>query len=167
MKLATRLIAAATIAIVSTSAFAASDSYLYWMVDNPVNLISGEATTFDYAKVSVDGGQTYLTWYQYGSDSGSEKMYTVDGDGVSTGSAFWGTFEYTPGMNFLFELYNEDGSVAGFLNTPWVSFASIASGTSASGATAYNLTGVVPEPTSGLLALFGLAALALRRRRMA
>ena len=167
MKLATKLIAAATIAIVSTSAFAASDSYLYWMVDNPVNLISGEDTTFDYAMVKA--GDNYLNWYQYdgiSSVSQGTKLWANE-DGRSTEAAYWGTFDYAPGMNFLFELYNEDGSVAGFLNTPWVSFASIASGTSASGATAYNLTGVVPEPTSGLLALFGLAALALRRRRMA
>ena len=110
MKLATRLIAAATIAIVSTSAFAASDSYLYWMVDNPVNLISGEPTTFDYVKVKA--GDNYFNWYQYdgiSSVSQGEMLYTLDGS--STQAAYWGLFDYAPRMNFLFELYNDDDSL--------------------------------------------------------
>ena len=169
MKLTKKIIAATVIALAARGAFAAVDSYIYWMVNDPVNLISGEATTFDYAKVSVDGGSTYLNWYQYNSQTGysasfGDVMPASDG-GTSTPVAYWGLFEYTPGMSFLFELYNEDGSLAGFLNTPWVSSSSIASGSSQSGLTPYVLTGVVPEPTSGLLSLFGLAALALRRRR--
>jgi len=169
MKLTKKLIAAAAIALAANGAFAAADSYIYWMVGSSVyNLISGEATTYSYAKVSADGGSTYLNWYQYNDGVGYSTSYGdqmwANEDG-STPAAYWGVFNYTSEMAFLFELYNDDGSVVGFLNTQWISPSSIANGSSPAGGDPYVLTGVVPEPTSGLLSLFGLAALALRRRR--
>lgn len=171
MKLTKKILTATVIALAAHGAFAAADSYLYWMVDGSVkNLISGEPTTYSYAKVSADGGASYLNWYQYDglagySTSQGDKMYATADN--STIEAYWGIFSYSEEMSFLFELYNADGTIAGFLNTPWVSSSAIANGSDPSGVTAYKLTGVVPEPTSGLLSLFGLAMLALRRRKMA
>ena len=168
MKLTKKIIAAVALAFAAQGVFAA-DSYLYWMVDPSVyNSISQEPTTFDYAKVSVDGGSTYLNWYQYDSLSGysvsqGDKMYASAGGG--TEAAYWGVFDYSPGTTFLFELYNDDNSVAGFMNVDWVNTSAIASGFSTAGVSPFALTSVVPEPTSGLLMLIGMAGLALKRKR--
>ena len=171
MKSIIKFFSMAAIAAFAMSSARAEDSYLYWLVDSSVhNLISGEAATFDYATVKVSGSDTYLSWYNQGSSTANGwQMYVNDAGGTS--AAYWGTFNYTSGSTFLFELWNEvsggDDTLVGFLETPWVSSSSIASGTDASGATPYVLTGVVPEPTSGLMMLLGLAALALKRRKQA
>ena len=166
---AIKMLAVLSFAFAAFAANAAADSYIYWMVsDNVYNLISGEPTTYDYVTVKANGSDTYLCWYNQGSSVNEGSSMYIDESGAGTSAAYWGKFEYSPDTTtFLFELWNEDGSLAGFLNTPWVPSSAIASGETPTGGTVYTLTGVVPEPTSGLLSLFGLAALALRRRRRA
>ena len=141
----------------------AYDNYFYWMVDD----------TGDYswvwtgARISGDNGDTYLaladSWF---NDIGYE---------ASKADAEVGVFSsYTIGSSYLVELLWGDVAVAK---------ATVASGSiQSSGSTTTDLsmapkdpfrvgsftaTGVVPEPTSGLLSLFGLALLAIRRKKVA
>lgn len=163
------LVIAATLAITASGAFAAADSYLYWMVDKSVhNLISGESTSYSYATVSLDG--TYLS--PYVGETASSTYGVGANQDRSTTPYYWGVFE--SGNTFLFELWNYvqggDDTIAGFRYVPYSelsAYIATTGGQSTPLSTPYGLTGVVPEPTSGLLMLFGLAGLALRRRKMA
>lgn len=166
MKITKTLIMTAVAMLTAHGAFAV-DSYLYWMAsDSIVNYLAVErgdnsVQQWKYAMVSYDGN--YLTMWNGSQDTGLKE---IDFEDATAHGSWWGSFAYTAGSSFLFELYNDEGLV-GFLNTPWVDSSAIASGAGAAGATPYTLTGVVPEPTSGLLSLFGLAVLALRRRKLA
>ena len=90
----------------------------------------------------------------------------ISADDAKQGGSYWGAFEYDASKPFVFELLGSDAStIVGYLSTTWVPSSAIASGTNPSGATPFMLTSVVPEPTSGLLMLLGVAGLALKRKR--
>lgn len=162
------IVIAAALAITASGAFAEADSYLYWMVGNNVNLISGQPTPFDYATVKLD--EEYL--YPYSGDTQLPQRGISANESGGTAAAYWGMF--SEGDTFLFELWDYvDGVNDVMTGYREISYSSLASyirtvGTQASpSASPYVLNGVIPEPTSGLLSLFGLAALVLRRKRMA
>ena len=58
------------------------DSYLYWMVSDDMKYVweapdkPGTPVTYDYAKISADGGDTYLTFY--GTDGELPGVDTLD-----------------------------------------------------------------------------------------
>ena len=176
MKTTTKMMAFAAVLLAATAAKAAGDSYIYWMVDSQVkDYWTHDVITWDQAKVkalSSNGSDSdkYLTWwYSDGTavtaDSGLEAIGPqTDG---SSADLYWGAFDSGEYTSFLFELYYGGDLVAYSSAYQWISPDSIVSGTNASGAEVMRLSTVVPEPTSGLLSLFGLAALALRRRRRA
>lgn len=150
------IFAAVLTALVSLSG-RAEDSYLYWMFDN---YDTGYA--FDSARIGVvtDGKDTeYLSiglgeGYKAGNGSVSFlEMYTK----VSTSGT-------SDGRYFLLELLNGESVsyVSDLVNWGAASVVS-SSGMSSGSPTAFTVA-AVPEPTSGLLLLFGVAALALRRR---
>ena len=154
----------------------ANADLLYWMVDSPTESWTepGTATPiyFAYATVSADG--TPLTAYDQGGDTGGELLEVsspdpVTGNGTGTGAAYFGSFEYAPNLNFLVELWNADDERVGWQSYRASDIAdSIFGGDDprgGSGATPLAVSEVVPEPTSGMLILLGLAGLALRRRR--
>lgn len=159
-------------AVVAVAAQADIDSYFYWMLDTPMQYgagagetLNGSEVSYTYAKVSADGGDNYLTLYTTKGSTGSELLAAgqrgvagfSSGDSVST---------------FLIELYSWNSGSSEKVG--WTTLAYNQAGdyirsdvTAPGSSTYYNVTGVIPEPTSALLSLFGLAALALRRRKMA
>jgi len=144
------------------------DSYLYWMVsetatysDAAGGTLPGTQVNYDYAKISADGGGTYLSFYGTTGDLG---VNTLDKgkDGVVG-------FASSPAFSsFLVELYSDGSSErVGWATIPYntamqYAFSDI---TKQKLASLYTVTQAIPEPSSGLLLLLGMAGLALRRRR--
>ena len=165
----------AVVAVAMFCGSAAAD-YLYSMVKDAYYYFNGESADFDYPKVKGDGND--LDFYGAGeSDSLGSKIYSDPSDSNSSYGApkDAGFYVYDPTSSyqtFLFEMFNEGSSE----RVAWQEFSrdtlltqgNIYDSTSdLSGYNALVVSSVVPEPTSGLLSLFGLAALALRRRKRA
>jgi len=142
----------------AAAAFAAP-SYIYFQVDQ----MGWTDYAFDYATVrtatdalKIDGGDYY-------------KLYSA-ADKMTTGEAYAGTFDSAYTGDLIFELWLEDDlsgqlvSSATYKSTAWKDHAY--ADMSQSGAVAMTVT-AVPEPTSAVLLLLGVAGLALRRRRLA
>lgn len=152
-----------------------SDQYFYWSV-------SDAETAFSYAKLAyalTDGGlKDYLTI----SDTGARAVAPAgDGDtGTTTESVFsrldssylaesksWSDYA------FAVEIYNSTGTLIGLSET--FAYGDILANLYEYGGLQYigedGVTpkgisvGMIPEPTSGILLLLGLAGLALRRKR--
>lgn len=145
------------------------DSYLYWMVSDAATYsaaagatLSGTTVEYDYAKISADGGSTYLSLY--GPGVGDLGVNTLD-KGVDGYVGFASSPAFS---SFLVELYSDESSErVGWATIPYntamqYAFSDI---TQQKLASLYTVTQAIPEPSSGLLLLLGMAGLALRRRR--
>lgn len=162
-----------------SAAFAGdSDSYLYWMVDNAASgkdIASGSYTT----KISYQSGNTW-TWAQQGNylDLADSEGTKIDdsvpvtatiGDGADNMSYFSDVSKVGNAYYFFVELWNDE-KLVGVSDALAYSLAGIGSlegmGTPATlNSFASFSTAPIPEPTSGMMLLLGVAALALRRRR--
>lgn len=168
-----------TIALMASLLAGASDtdSYLYWMVN-----VDEGTWTYPY-KVQVrgmtgaDGDQGSLLSLYYGDGTLAES----DG-GKSIGMDFLKNYENIPGAGFyallstpgaytsyVIELWSGSNDLVGSRTFADVEIASYIarSGISAplAGPLMVPMALQVPEPTSGLLLLLGVAGLALRRRK--
>ncbi len=169
----------------------ASAELLWWQVkDAAFRGLSGADAYFQYATVRDGAGNAPGE----GSASDYYKLYTVESaTGASAATEeyqFWaGTTEPNQSAtstfggaqlfgeiqdsvtSLLFELWDVNGTLVGFANVSRSSWESAlttrGSGQDAGTGGVYTLSAVVPEPTSGLLLLLGMAGLALRRKRRA
>jgi len=164
---------------------------LYWQVtSSDVEDISG-ASDYAYAKIyqTTDGGanKTELgTTYVFadGSESIAKGTYGYDKLDVAEGvySALGYVYPSSPAAQFAIELFDSSGNV--LANSGWStgdmsayisktefgsnwSAMTATSGFGTSGSGASWTSGAVPEPTSGLMLLVGMAMLGLRRRKVA
>ena len=168
----TKLLAVLSVALAVSSARATIDNYLYWMVYNANDGVSD--VNFEYATIKGDGN--LLNIYKpdsgtvVGTDVGSYEAIAGTGIGNSTYGApstgVYAGFESGSINTFLIELWVDTQRV-GYQSYDLASVGNHIYSSGAVGTSALTVTDVVPEPTSGLLSLFGLAALALRRRRRA
>ena len=156
---------------------AASADYLYWMVES-ANDGTGPVS-FDYARLSVDGGQSYCTFYVLSGDDavplngygGDSKKLQSDPSDRTSSIGDVGVYADigSDARTFLFELLVGD-AIVGMNDYEYASLSSYIVRTadimSQSADEPFLLSFVVPEPTSGLLVLLGLAGLALRRRKI-
>ena len=169
-----KFIAMFAAAVAVGSSFADVDSYLYYMLDNDSltysNLagspLAGTDVPVDedsYAKVSTDGGQTYLTLYRAQGGSTGQDMLTYGNTGRVG-------FSSTPSFtSFLFEVYDGYDKKLGWTTLAYDKASKYIynNPTESGGTSVFHVAQLIPEPTSGLLLLLGAAGLALRRRRMA
>ena len=168
MKITTKILASLAIALAAHASFAAVDSYLYWMVDGAQNQYNDSYIPFDYATVSINGN--YLNLYDGNQDLDSYKAgSTVSGGKYSTAGAYYAGYDSSTQFNtFLVELWQSGNDE----RVGWQTYSLSALGDYIAGGMSQVsnplvVSQVIPEPTSGLLMLFGLAGLALRRRKMA
>ena len=155
----------ASVATVALAASVASAEYIYAYISETKDLYQPERSiSFDYATFKADGSETPLP-----IGSGEAVASAGEGASSSTASAFYvGSADTQVTTSLLVELWVE--SQEGPVGWRQFSYAQIApyvfSNTGGSGDTYLTISEVVPEPASGLLLLFGLAGLALRRKRV-
>ena len=145
----------------------ATDSYLYWIVSDTGDYDN----TWEYARISGNDGNSYLNLYNgdtgaaltLGGGTRATKTEAMDvGLYANIGSQLGSTYlvELLWGETTVATTSLDGGSLASYLTSSLLSPAG-----SPKAVGGFTATGVVPEPTSGMLSLFGLALLALRRRR--
>ena len=147
------------------------DSYLYWMLPVEENPYVDE---FSFAKLRVDNTQTYVDLS--GTDLNSWYPAVAAGDDGKSTSDYWanlGSFA-GDGYRYVLELYLDDGADGKLVGKSGsISYADLAGYLAAdpigdptrNPSSPFTAWQVVPEPTSGLLVLLGVAGLALRRKR--
>lgn len=167
MKSFAKFISVLAVVFAANASLAAIDSYLYWMVDSAV--YNSSSVEFNYATVSTDNGATYLNLFAGTEDLGPYAG-AVTSLGTSTDAYYAGYDSSDTFTTFLIELWTgstDSGTRVGYQTYDLAAVRNYISHGKSQAGSPLTVTNVVPEPTSGLLMLFGLAGLALRRRKIA
>ena len=176
-KLFTRFLLTAIVALFSRAAFAEPDLLLYFQIDssNLKFVEGGNACSYDFAMVSftTDGTNPSGAYLDLYADGATEPQ----GQALASGSdAAYASLGSNPSAEsqILFELWSVSGDSferVGYY-TAWYSdlTGNIMESGGVSPAMPLMIAQVhaeaVPEPTSGLLTVLGVAFLALRRKRV-
>ena len=155
-------------------------SYLLWEIVQPAG--GSEKIEFDYARLyaqtaSGDGRSVYTVNPETGLATGGQEFYSdleSNPGGIGFVAPLWAAIELVgedrigEGWNLYALLFDEQGAQVGRSNPYLIGYGAFGKnlvddfGTTPSGGALS--VGVVPEPTSGLLFLLGVASLALRRK---
>ena len=151
----------ATVVIADVVANAASfkwtASNIYSPTDSTTKLASATATLYAYAATADIGTAVEVASATTTAAGAISQNFTAD---ALTGGNYYNFYFVIESGDYTFTSSTKENVLAQATSTAAVSFGSMANQTGASG----NWE-AVPEPTSGLLMLFGMAGLALRRRR--
>ena len=162
----------AALAVMAVASVRADEAQIFWMVENakydtslPPD-IGGSAIYFLYATITantstgaLDIGGAVAEEFPTQASSLAEPVYS-------------GIFDSSAVESFFVQLYDDSGTRVAWQT---YSMADVVAANSiwhingpsmGTGATPYVMSTFIPEPTSGLLLLFGVAGLALRRRKM-
>ena len=165
-------ILALTTLVAALCASADSDQYLYWMISDQAT-VGGQSLRdvgASFARVRVEGATDYLNLY---SELGGENLgkYYPSTDYFADPVALYAGAFAGDGITFLVELYSDqsfaEDTMVGVAFVPYAS-EYITSGGMGQPPKFVDISSfyAVPEPTSGLLLLLGVAGLALRRKRV-
>ena len=159
------------VALVLAFAASAEDQYFYWMLGDEVTIDDNRlADGTYYAKISDNNGATYLWLSDSPGTESSVKVFTYNTDDDSP--KVFANLGSSPAAKYLVELYSDLGeNPIGYADLYLTGLSDyITSGgmgtTGKAGAYEVSAFQSVPEPTSGMLLLLGVAGLALRRRKM-
>lgn len=144
---------------------AQAEDWLWWMIDQ-----TGleDPITFDYAKVKLVGSDPGTFLSMAGIDTETTIFLpNASGQGLTSYAVYTGTSD----SSYVIELYLNDSLYA--LSSQEYSYDNMAEyifdkSSIPQSMTPLTVSGfhVVPEPTGGLLVLFGLACLGLRRKEV-
>ena len=176
-RLFTRFLLTAIVALFSRAAFADPDLLLYFQIDssNLTFVENGSACSYDFAMVSFTTDGT--------NPSGGYLDLYADGETVSQGQALasgsdaaYASLGSNPSAEsqILFELWSASGDSFERVGYYTALYSSLTGNIMESGGVSPAMplmiaqvhAEAVPEPTSGLLTVLGVAFLALRRKRV-
>jgi len=167
-----------TLFALMTAAVALGDGleYIYWQVDLSTDNPHG-VSDFSYATVKESGGTDFLWTYNFEgvpvAQLNGVKGYEGDGEtGKKVEPVYSGVAADEWADSYLFELWQENTGVGadtrvGYATYTYAQLKDYIAKTMSESAAVPLMVTAIPEPTSALLLLLGVAGLALRRRRRA
>lgn len=148
-------------AVLTIACSVRADSYLYWMLeDSPVE--------FTYAKLlAEDENGTTICYLAMGNTS-RDAVASADSTSVNPiYSKLPLSYDLTQ-LRFLVELYSSEKQVVGV--SSYASYLGlqkfIYDDMSTTGIIPYHFTAMIPEPSGGLLVIFGAGLMVLRRKKL-